>query len=71
MGAEGSLADLWPAMEVRQLDLPTPTVQAHAANLLALPDGGLLCAWFGGTQEGLATAAVTSEHDRRSGVAVE
>ncbi|KAH8658355.1 glycosyl hydrolase [Xylariales sp. PMI_506] len=32
--------------------LPTATVQCHASNLLELPDGTLLCAWFGGTQEG-------------------
>ncbi|KKY29760.1 putative glycosyl hydrolase [Diaporthe ampelina] len=33
-------------------DLPASTVQCHASNLLKLPDGTLLCAWFGGTQEG-------------------
>lgn len=34
--------------------LPTPTVQSHAANLMPLPARDLGCAWFGGTQEGLA-----------------
>ncbi|RNL82631.1 sialidase family protein [Halostreptopolyspora alba] len=34
--------------------LPAPTPQAHAANLVPLPDGELGCAWFGGTQEGLS-----------------
>ncbi|MBB4931123.1 putative neuraminidase [Lipingzhangella halophila] len=33
--------------------LPAPTPQAHAANLMPLPNGGLGCVWFGGTQEGL------------------
>lgn len=33
-------------------DIPTATVQCHASNLLELPDKTLLCAWFGGTQEG-------------------
>lgn len=32
--------------------LPVVTVQCHAANLTALPDGELACVWFGGTQEG-------------------
>lgn len=34
--------------------LPTNCVQNHAANLLVLPNGDLLCTWFGGTQEGIA-----------------
>lgn len=33
--------------------LPTDCVQNHAANLLQLPNGDLLCTWFGGTQEGI------------------
>ncbi|KAF6817750.1 glycosyl hydrolase [Colletotrichum sojae] len=33
--------------------IPAATVQVHASNLLQLPDGTLLCAWFGGSQEGL------------------
>lgn len=32
--------------------LPAATVQCHASNLLFLPNGDLLCAWFGGTMEG-------------------
>ena len=32
--------------------LPAATVQCHASNLLLLADGDLLCAWFGGSQEG-------------------
>ncbi|EOD50424.1 putative glycosyl hydrolase protein [Neofusicoccum parvum UCRNP2] len=38
--------------------LPTTTVQAHASNLLRLADGTLLCAWFGGSQEGCADISI-------------
>ena len=38
--------------------LPSPTVQAHAANLAVLPGGDLGCVWFGGTQEGVADICV-------------
>lgn len=38
--------------------LPSPTVQAHAANLLPLPNGDLGCVWFGGTQEGMADISI-------------
>ena len=41
-----------------EADLPTPCVQNHAANLLALPDGDLCCVWFGGTQEGIADISI-------------
>lgn len=55
-----------------EADLPTPCVQNHAANLLALPDGDLLCVWFGGTQEGIADVSIygsrlASGSDRWSG----
>ena len=33
--------------------IPSPCLQNHAANLLVLPDGDVLCTWFGGTQEGI------------------
>ncbi|MEY4417293.1 MAG: hypothetical protein RIQ53_4586 [Pseudomonadota bacterium] len=46
--ASGLLAD----------DLPAPTVQCHAANLMPLADGSLGCVWFGGTQEGVADISV-------------
>jgi len=39
---------------LRWADLPAPTVQCHAANLMTLGDGALGCVWFGGTQEGVA-----------------
>lgn len=38
--------------------LPSSCPQNHAANLLPLPDGDLLCVWFGGTQEGIADISV-------------
>ncbi|KAF2792258.1 glycoside hydrolase family 33 protein [Melanomma pulvis-pyrius CBS 109.77] len=34
------------------------TVQVHASNLLQLPSGDLLCAWFGGSQEGLSDICI-------------
>ncbi|WP_119153521.1 sialidase family protein [Caldimonas tepidiphila] len=45
-----------PAREVA--DLPSPRVQAHAANLMELADGTLCCAWFGGTMEGRSDISV-------------
>ncbi|MEH3086646.1 MAG: exo-alpha-sialidase [Xylophilus ampelinus] len=38
--------------------LPTERPQNHASNLLPLPDGDLLCAWFAGTQEGVADISI-------------
>lgn len=32
--------------------LPATTAQCHASNLLLLRNGDLMCAWFGGSQEG-------------------
>lgn len=42
----------WVAM------LPSNCPQNHAANVLPLPNGDLLCVWFGGTQEGIADISV-------------
>ncbi len=38
--------------------LPSSCPQNHAANILPLHDGSLLCVWFGGTQEGIADISV-------------
>ncbi|EIV3810975.1 exo-alpha-sialidase [Klebsiella aerogenes] len=38
--------------------LPSGCPQNHAANLLPLPNGTLLCVWFGGSQEGKADISV-------------
>jgi len=40
--------------------LPSPCPQNHAANIMPLPDGALMCVWFGGTQEGVADISVYS-----------
>lgn len=45
-----------PAREVA--DLPSPCVQAHAANLMVLSDGALGCVWFGGSMEGKSDISV-------------
>ena len=42
----------------RQAVLPAPTVQNHAAFLSRLPDGHLVCAWFGGTLEGKSDISI-------------
>lgn len=38
--------------------LPSPMIQNHAAFLHLLPDGRLICAWFGGTLEGKSDIAI-------------
>lgn len=38
--------------------LPSPCPQNHAANIYPLPDGTLMCVWFGGTQEGVADISI-------------
>lgn len=42
----------------RVADIPSARVQAHAANLMVLPDGTLACVWFGGSMEGRADISV-------------
>lgn len=42
----------------REAYLPSACVQNHAANLHALPNGDLLCVWFGGTQEGIPDVSI-------------
>lgn len=39
-------------------DIPSARVQAHAANLMVLPDGTLACVWFGGSMEGRSDISV-------------
>ncbi len=43
---------------VKAAMLPSACPQNHAAILLPLPDGSLMCVWFGGTQEGIADISV-------------
>lgn len=45
--------------------LPSPCPQNHASNLLPLPNGDVLCAWFGGTQEGVADISIYCSRRKR------
>lgn len=38
--------------------IPSTSTQCHASNLLLLKNGALLCAWFGGTQEGKSDISI-------------
>ena len=38
--------------------LPSPRIHNHAAFLAFLPDGKLVCAWFGGTLEGKSDISI-------------
>lgn len=38
--------------------LPSPKIQNHAAFLARLPNGALICAWFGGTLEGKSDISI-------------
>ncbi|KAF5011557.1 hypothetical protein FDECE_2322 [Fusarium decemcellulare] len=46
------------APSIQSTPIPAETVQSHASNLLQLPDGTLLCVWFGGSQEGLPDISI-------------
>ncbi|KAM5350965.1 hypothetical protein ACJ41O_003688 [Fusarium nematophilum] len=46
------------APNLQSIPIPAATVQSHASNLLQLPDKTLLCAWFGGSQEGLPDISI-------------
>lgn len=55
----GGLLQTHPADPQRQVaDIPSARVQAHAANLMVLPDGTLACVWFGGSMEGRSDISV-------------
>lgn len=45
--------------------LPSDYPQNHAANLLVLPNGDLLCTWFAGTQEGVADISILCSRLRK------
>ncbi len=55
---DSSVQTAYTDAERREAYLPTPCVQNHAANLHALPNGDLLCTWFGGTQEGIPDVSI-------------
>lgn len=48
----GSLKVMNELYSRRECFLPAATQQCHASNLCFLKNGDLLCAWFGGSQEG-------------------
>lgn len=48
--------------------LPSPVVQNHAAFLDLLPDGRLICAWFGGTLEGASDISIYASILDRDGI---
>lgn len=45
-------------MERFEAQLPIPYSQNHASNIMPLSNGDLLCAWFSGTQEGMADISI-------------
>ena len=44
-----------------------PTAFCHASTVLALPDGSLLCCWFGGTHEGESDVGIYSSRRTEAG----
>lgn len=44
-----------------------PTAFCHASTVAALPDGELLCCWFGGTHEGEADVAIYASRRTKAG----
>lgn len=49
--------------------IPTHCVSNHAANLLELENGDILCVWFGGTMEGTADVSIyLSRFDSKTGI---
>lgn len=55
---DGVIRPLTQDTQVETAMLPSSCPQNHAANLLPLPDGTLLCVWFGGSQEGIADISI-------------
>lgn len=54
-GMDGRLA---PRDDGHWAILPADTIQNHAAFLTRMPDGALVCAWFGGTLEGKSDISI-------------
>lgn len=50
--SDGTLRELSRPYFYKEAYLRPATVQCHASNLLRLPNGDILCAWFGGNMEG-------------------
>lgn len=58
LAMDGVLRPRGDAEGIEEALLPSPCPQSHAANLMALPGGGLGCVWFAGTQEGKSDISV-------------
>lgn len=61
---DGMLRKLEQDERVVIVMLPSECPQNHAANIMPLPDGSLMCVWFGGTQEGIADISIWSSRLR-------
>lgn len=55
---DGVLRPVAEAPRCREAYFPAVCPQNHAANLLPLANGDLLCVWFAGTQEGISDISV-------------
>ncbi|MCO5732523.1 exo-alpha-sialidase [Rhizobium sp. SSA_523] len=55
-GMTGALHGITPTRQ--EALLPSPMVQNHASFLHELPDGTLICAWFGGSLEGKSDISI-------------
>lgn len=51
--SNGKLKEVREGLKRTEAYLPSDCIQNHAANLLVLDNGDLLCTWFAGTQEGI------------------
>ncbi|MCY8235234.1 sialidase family protein [Priestia endophytica] len=51
--SDGKLKEVTEGLKRTESYLPSDCIQNHAANLLVLDNGDLLCTWFAGTQEGI------------------
>jgi predicted neuraminidase len=51
--SDGKLKEVTEGLKRTEAYLPSDCIQNHAANLLVLDNGDLLCTWFAGTQEGI------------------
>ncbi|MFP3846361.1 sialidase family protein [Priestia filamentosa] len=51
--SDGKLKEVTEGLKRIEAYLPSDCIQNHAANLLVLDNGDLLCTWFAGTQEGI------------------
>lgn len=53
-----AVAEIKYLTNIPVVSIPTDRVQNHAAFLLPLPDGDVLCAWFSGTMEGKSDISI-------------